>query len=247
MDTALWNELARWKAEYRWVDLSFELSPDTPHWHGFDPLGVKALYTFEGTGNVFQSFQYTIPGQYGTHTDFPRHFDPKGRFAHEFGVQDMAYPLAVIDKSAAVAADADYRLTKRDVLDWEAAYGRVPAGAFVAFRSDWSKRAAAAYDNSDADGNAHYPGWDLGALKYLLDERGAAAIGHETPDTDSAAGAADSGMICEDFVLKRGRLNVELMANLDQVPPVGAIVFVAFPNVKDGVGFNSRVFAVAPK
>jgi kynurenine formamidase len=46
---------------------------------------------------------------------------------------------------------------------------------------------------------------------------------------NSAAGAADSGMICEDFVLKRGRLNVELLANLDQVPPVGAIVFVAFP------------------
>ena len=28
---SLWNTLKQWKSDYNWVDLSFELSPDTPH------------------------------------------------------------------------------------------------------------------------------------------------------------------------------------------------------------------------
>ncbi|MDR3171718.1 MAG: cyclase family protein [Treponema sp.] len=247
MNMSLWETLAQWKSDYTWVDLSLELSPNTPHWYGFDPLAVKPLYTFENTENVFQAYQYTLSGQYGTHTDFPRHFDPQGRFAHEFGVKDMVYPLVVIDKSAAVAANPDYVLTKQDVLDWEKAHGPIPAASFVAFRSDWSKHRAEDYEHKDPQGNSHYPGWDLEALTYLIDQRNVAAVGHETPDTDSAVNAGAQGMICEDFVLKRGKLNIELMTSLDQVPPVGAIIFVTFPNVKDGVGFTSRVFAIAPR
>jgi kynurenine formamidase len=245
MAESLWAALERWKKECRWIDLSLELSADTPHWYGFDPLASKALYTFEGTDNGFQAFQYTLSGQYGTHTDFPRHFDPAGRYQHEYGVKDMAYKLVVIDKSAEVAKNADYCLSRQDVIDFETAYGPVPEGSFAAFRSDWHKRAAA--EAKDAAGVSHAPGWDIAALHYLIDERKVAAVGHETPDTDSAADAAAKGMVGEDFVLKRGKLNIELMAHLDEAPPTGAIIFVTFPNLKNGVGFNSRVFAIAPK
>ncbi|MDR2786087.1 MAG: cyclase family protein [Treponema sp.] len=243
----LWDMLAGLKSGYRWVDLTFQLSPRTPHWQGFEPLGIKPLYTFENTDGVFCVNQYTVSGQYGTHIDFPGHFDPKGRLMQEYGVQDMAYPLVVIDRSAAVKADPDYELTKEDVLEFEKTNGQIPAGSFVAFRSDWSKRGADEYENKDAGGNSHFPGWNLEALKYLVETRDVAVIGHETPDTDSAKSGNALGMICEDYVLKQGKLNVELLRGLDQVPPVGAIVFVTFPNVKDGVGFPSRVFAIAPK
>jgi kynurenine formamidase len=243
----LWQELARLKSEYKWVDLSLELSPETPHWHGFDNLAVKPLYTFENTDGVFLAYQYTLSGQYGTHTDFPGHFDPHGRLAHEYEVQELAYPLAVIDKSAAAAANPDYVLTKEDILEFEKVHGQIPAGSFVAFRSDWSKRPAAEYENKDAAGNSHYPGWDIEALKYLIDVRNIAAVGHETPDTDSALTGNAVGFIGEDYVLDQGKLNIELLKNLDQVPPVGAIIFVTFPKLKDGTGFTSRVFAIAPK
>jgi hypothetical protein len=32
----LWQELARRQSDYEWIDLSFEVSPETPHWYGFD-------------------------------------------------------------------------------------------------------------------------------------------------------------------------------------------------------------------
>jgi kynurenine formamidase len=252
----LWDQLSDLKSNYQWVDLSWELSPETPHWWGFDPLRVVEKYTFAQTlkdfgnnpHNSFAAFLYTLPGQYGTHVDFPAHFDPKGKTADKYGPGELAYQLVVLDKSAAVAKNPDYILTKQDVLDFEARYGAIPEGAFVAFRSDWSKRPLNDFEAKDANGDSHYPGWDINALEYLITVRKAAAIGHETPDTDAAiTGNSDVGMIGEDYILDRGKLNVELLKNLDKLPSTGAIVFVTFPILKDGVGFTSRVFAIAPK
>ena len=47
-------------------------------------------------------------------------------------------------------------------------HGQIPAGAFVAMRTDWSKRwpDTAKMENKDANGIAHYPGWSLAVLKY---------------------------------------------------------------------------------
>jgi kynurenine formamidase len=255
-DKPLWDTLARLKADYEWVDLSFEVSPQTPHWWGFDALSVQEKYTFEGTfkdfgeneNNSFLSYVYTLPGQYGTHTDFPKHFDPSGRAADSYVAKELAYPLVVIDKSGAVAANFDYILSKQDVLAFEAQHGAIPAGAFVVFRSDWSKRPRDDFEATDAEGNAHYPGWGIDAIKYLVNDRKVAGIGHETPDTDPAVvGNSDDGMIGENYVLDQGRLNVELLRNLDRLPPTGAIIFITFPIVKDGTGFTSRVFAITGK
>ncbi|MCL2293262.1 MAG: cyclase family protein, partial [Spirochaetes bacterium] len=229
----------------KWVDLTHELSTETPHWHGFEPLGIKKLFDFDVA--PMKVFEYTVPGQYGTHADVPAHFDPKGRFMEQIGVDEMAFPLCVIDKSAEAAKNSDYALTKEEVMEWEKKYGEIPAGAFVALRTDWSKRKASEYDNKDAEGQAHYPGWDLDCVKWLADVRDVGAIGHETPDPDPAACKEQIGFKAEDYILKADKLNVEVMNNLSEVPPVGAIVFVTFPKLKGGTGFPSRVFAICPK
>jgi kynurenine formamidase len=36
------------------------------------------------------------------------------------------------------------------------------------------------------------------------------------------------------------------MANLDQVPATGGLIVVAWPKVKDGLGFPARAFAILP-
>jgi kynurenine formamidase len=40
---------------------------------------------------------------------------------------------------------------------------------------------------------------------------------------------------------------IELLANLDQVPEAGALIIVSFPKPKDGSGFPARVFAICPQ
>jgi kynurenine formamidase len=55
--------------------------------------------------------------------------------------------------------------------------GRVPVHAFVAMRTDWSKKWPddAAMQNRDKAGVAHYPGWSMPVLKLLYEDRKIAA------------------------------------------------------------------------
>jgi len=90
------------------------------------------------------------------------------------------------DAHREAAADPDYILSLNRVRKREKDHGQIPSGAFVAMRTDWSKRwpDAAKMENKDAKGVADYPGWSLPALKYLYEEQKITASGHETTDTD---------------------------------------------------------------
>jgi kynurenine formamidase len=149
----------------------------------------------------------------------------------------MILSLVVIDVHAEAAQNPGYTLTVDRVKKWERDHGPIPAGAFVAMRTDWAKRwpDAKAMENKDAKGIAHYPGWSLPALKYLYEERKITASGHETTDTDPSIATT-----------KDDHYQIELLTNLDQVPEAGGIVFITFPKPKGGSGFPARVFAVVP-
>ena len=162
-------------------------------------------------------------------------------------VQEMVNPLVVIDKSAECAANADFILTIDDIKAWEAQYGKIPEGAFVAFRSDWYTKAD--LENKDENGQPHYPGWDKAAIQWLVEERNIAAIGHEPADTDPGFVTTKEGAYPypgEQYILEVDRIQIEVMRNLDQCPPVGAMIVTAFPKLKDGTGFSARCFAICP-
>ncbi len=242
----LWEQLKLWKEECEWIDLSHQLSPNTPHWDGFPSLTYETIFDFDTT--IFRVHKYEVVGQYGTHVDAPIHFVPEARTLDTFKPIDMAMPLCVIDKSEDAAKDADYTISIQDILDWEAVNGKIPEGAFVAFMTNWSKKPnQEAMENKDSEGNKHYPGWALDTLEFLIHERNIGAIGHETADTDSALGAATIGYVCETYILKNDRFQIELLKNLDLCPATGSVIFCTFPNVKDGAGFTARCFAVCPK
>jgi len=135
-----------------------------------------------------------------------------------------------------------------DVHAWESRHGLVPAGAFVALRTGWGSRwpDQAAMQNKDAAGVAHYPGWSLEVLKYLYEERGVTASGHETTDTDPGLAVSRDDYSLETYILSRNHYQIELLANLDAVPEAGALVVAAFPKPLGGSGFPARVFAILP-
>ena len=49
-----------------------------------------------------------------------------------------------------------------------------------------------------------------------------------------------------DYILKNNHYQIEVMANLDQVPERGAVIVVTWPKVKNGLGFPARAFAILP-
>src|SRR6266511_3228280 len=86
-----------------------------------------------------QAVDYVV-GTRGSHVDAPAHFVPGLRTVDQIDVREMILPLVVLDVHTQVTANPDYTVTLEDVRDWEARNGLIPAGAFVALRTDWSCR-----------------------------------------------------------------------------------------------------------
>jgi kynurenine formamidase len=216
----------------RFVDLTHAFAPGIPHWKGFGDERVKTLFTYDTSGFLVQEFSHV--GQWGTHVDPPAHFIKGLRTVDQIRPDEMFLRLVVIDVHDKVAKNPDYVLTLDDIKAWERQHGAIPAGAFVAMRTDWSNRwpDEASMQNVDAHGVAHYPGWSQAVLTYLYEVRKITASGHETTDTDPG--------------LAVSRDDYELLANLDQVPEAGALVLVSFPKPLAGSGFPARVIAIVP-
>ncbi|MFG2576916.1 cyclase family protein [Streptomyces sp. NPDC048481] len=229
------------------TDLTHAFHPGQPHFPAFPDEQRETPFDM-ARGDGFTVHRHTIVGQWGTHVDPPVHFVAGARTLDEIPVDEMILPLVVLDIAERVAVDPDAAPALEDVAAWEDRNGRIPSGAFVALRTGWSRRwpDPAAMANRDEAGVSHCPGWSAEVLRYLFEEAGVTAIGHEQTDTDpgSATSAGDFGL--EDYVLRRDRWQIELMANLDKVPEAGALIVATWPKPQGGSGFPARVFALHP-
>ena len=239
-------------AEKKYVDLTHAFEPGIPRWSGFPDEIRKTIYWYDKRANTmgsgFFAEVFTHVGQWGTHVDPPAHFSKGSRTVDQIDLKEMILPFVVLDVHEEAAKNPDYTLTVERLRKWEIDHGQIPVGAFVAMRTDWSKRwpDAAKMANKDANGVAHYPGWSLPALKYLYEERKITASGHETTDTDPGIATTKDDYSLETYILSTNHYQIELLTNLDQVPESGAIVVATFPKPKGGSGFPARVFAILP-
>jgi kynurenine formamidase len=241
------NSLAEsWRviSSKQFVDLTHAFSPTTPVWQGFGPATFSPAvdpatgrsYTVEKDG--FRALQYKVVGQYGTHIDPPAHFDAHGKTLDELPVKEMILPLVVFDITPKLRSEPNHALTVEDILEWEKVHGRVPSGCFAALRTDMYKDWDA---NPERFKRQPFPAWSLEAIQFLYEQRGIVANGHESMDTDTTA-----GMKSETWLLRHGHWQIEVMANLDKVPTTGALIVVAWPKPKGGLGFPVRAFAIVP-
>ena len=248
----LWEDLKRLKG-YRWVELSHSMNNDSPYWAGIPAGSVelgKVVYDWGEPMLECQIQTFKFPGQFGTHIDFPAHFVKDAALSDSYGVENMMYPLCVIDITDKVAEDVHYAVTADDIRAYEAQYGPIPDGAFVALRTDWYKRwpDMNAFANLDENGGEHCPGWSMEALQYIYETRNAAANGHETLDTDASIEAEKAGdLACERYVLQSGKLQIEVLQNLDKVPAAGAVLVAAWLRLEGANGLPVRVWAICPE
>lgn len=229
-----------------WVDLTHTFGPESPHFHAFNSAEFKTLFTHD---DGFFAQQFTFPGQYGTHIDAPIHFVRGRRYLEDLELKELVLPLVVIDKSEEVKTNPDFTLSVADILEFEKEHGKIEPGTFVALRTDWSKRwpDVEAFNNKDENGNNHLPGWGLEALKFLFEERKIKAVGHETFDTDSSIDYQKNGkLLGEYYVLDQDTYQIELLTNLDKVPPKGAVIFNIVAKPEKASGFPVRSFAILP-
>src|SRR4249919_4190512 len=231
-------------ASKQFVDLTHSFGPDTPVWSGFgqakmtpaaDPKTHKP-YTIKE--DSFRATFYEMVGQCGTYVDPPAHFDEKGITMDEIPLKHMILPLIVLDNTPFQAKDENHAFSITDLQRWEKKNGRIPRGAFVALRTDMYKD----WDsNPERFKRTPFPAWAFETIKFLYEQRGVIATGHEAMDTDTT-----DKMDSETYILQHGHYQIEVMANLDKVPAKGALIFVTWPKVQKGLGFPARAFAILP-
>jgi kynurenine formamidase len=237
------------------VDLTQPLGPETPV-IGLPPIfasspgvTIEVISQYDAHGPAWYWNTLHLGEHTGTHFDAPVHWisgrDLPDNATDTIPVRQFIGPACVIDVSAEVAKNPDFLLTVDALLAWEATHGRIPAGAWVLLRTDWSKRQGAdAFLNVAADG-PHSPGFDKAVSLLLATKRNVLGVGVESVGTDAGqAGGFDPPFPNHTIMHGAGKFGLASLCNLDQLPPTGAIVIAAPLKIVNGSGSPLRVLAI---
>lgn len=236
---------------YRLIDLTHAYGSRTVYWPTSPTAFVLERLAYGPTagGYFYAANSFCTPEHGGTHLDAPIHFGEGRPAADQVPLERLIAPAVVIDVSAAASADRDYRLTPRDVAEFEGRHGRIAAGTMVLLRTGWSRHwpDAGAYLGDDTRGDASklsFPGYGVEAARLLVDERKAGAIGIDTASIDYGRSS--------DFMVHRiaaaGDVpGLENLTNLDALPPSGALVLALPMKIEGGSGGPLRAVALVPR
>jgi kynurenine formamidase len=156
-------------------------------------------------------------------------------------------PACVIDVSEQVARDPDFLLSPDHLAAWEEEHGRVPAGAWVLLRTDWSKRSGAEAFLNVAEDGPHSPGFHADTSALLANDRDVLGVGVETVGTDAGqAGGFEPPFPNHTTMHGAGKFGLASLCNLDLLPPTGAVLIAAPLKIVDGSGSPLRVLAITP-
>jgi len=238
------------------VDLTQTLSEDTPALVLPPEFGQcvgfsrKEVSRYDARGVAWYWNEFTVNEHTGTHFDAPIHWvtgkDLPNNAVDTIGPAQFIGPACVVDRTNACAANPDYLLTRADLEAWEAENGRIPEGAWLLFKTGWSRREGDAYTNRRADG-AHTPGPDVAAVQLIV-ERGVRGFGVETIGTDAGqAHLMDPMYPAHTLLHGAGRFGLQCLTNLDALPSKGATVIAAPLKIRQGSGSPLRVLALVPR
>jgi len=241
----------------RIVDLTQPLSPQTPllplpsQWNNTPAFKIWELSRYDERGpawywNGFETGEHT-----GTHFDAPVHWvsgkDLPDNTVDRIPPKKFVGPACVIDISAEVVGNPNYLLRPERVRQWEEQCGRIPAGAWVLLRTDWSKRKDPKDYINLRENGPHTPGLATECSAMLAQERDVVGLGVETVGTDAGQAASFDPPFSNHYLMHgSGKFGLAGLSNLDQLPPTGAIVIAAPLKIVGGSGSPLRVIAITP-
>jgi len=240
----LWSVYDKALKGAKYIDMTHVIGPDTPVWYGFGPSKFKPTvdpktgqpYAYEKDG--FAATRYELStDQLGTQLDPPAHWAPEYPSIDELPPTYAVRPLVVISIVPQLRKDPGYHLQVKDIQAFEKKHGRIPSGAVVFVRSDWSK----AWPDPALSTKTPFPGVSLAALKFLHLKRHILFHGHEPLDTDTTPTLEG-----ESWLMHHGYTQAEGVANLDKVKETGCLVAIGFPRFQGGTGGYARYVAICP-
>jgi kynurenine formamidase/selenocysteine lyase/cysteine desulfurase len=245
------------------VDCTAVLGPDTPILHlpedfasNTPKVEIHPISEYDSNGPFFAWNWLKLGEHSGTHFDAPHHWISGKDFADGFtdtlDVQRLIAPVNVIDCAQEAQDDPDFLLTSRHVKDWEEKHGKIGPGEWVVMRTDWDKRAHSEelFLNEDPDpfeDGSHSPGPTTECMDYLL-SRGIVGWGSQCIGTDAGmAGKMSPPYPAHNYLHRDNCFGLASLANIDRLPPKGAILIVTPLKIEHGTGSPLRVLALVSK
>ena len=236
------------------IDLTHTLDPDfpviilPPEYSQCARFRREEISAYDHRGPAWKWHNISMNEHTGTHFDAPAHWisgrDLPNNSVDAIAVENFVGPVVVIDCSKCAADNEDFELTIDHILEWEAEHGLIADNMWVLMRTDWSKKSGAEYLNMREDG-AHSPGPTPDAIQFLIKQRNIRGFGTETVGTDAGQGAHYSPPYPAHYYLHgANRYGLQCLANLDLLPPTGAVLIAAPLKIRDGTGSPLRVLAM---
>ena len=132
-----------------------------------------------------------------------------------------------------------------DLTAWEAEHGELADGTALLVRTGWSSRwnDRAAYLGTDLTGpeavpELHFPGIAPEAAQWLVDNRGVAAVGIDTPSIDYGQSSDYRSHV---ILYERNIVGFENLTNLERLPATGAGIVALPMKIEGGSGGPLRV------
>lgn len=234
------------------VDLTSPLSSETPILQLPEEFGQTARFELEEISayddrgpawywNNFRTGEHT-----GTHFDAPIHWATGSK-------EDVASVpparlvgrAAVLDVADRVADDPDFLVEVADLETFQSQHGPLPDGGWLLVRTGWDAHAHSqeAFLNADEEGS-HTPGLSAECARWLAEESSVIGLGVETVGTDAGqAPTFDPMFPCHSLMHGAGKYGLTQLANLDQLPPTGAVIVASPLKIVGGSGSPARVLA----
>ncbi len=211
---------------YQLIDLTHALDSTIPTWNsacGFNH-DVHMDYSDCTGEDTFRVMKVKMHAGIGTHMDAPSHCIAKGKCIDDFDVNDLILPCVVIDVVS--QCHEQYSLSAQDIADFESQFGPIVQNSCVMVKTGWSKfwNEPLRYHN-----NHVFPSISPEAVDLLL-ERKVSAIGIDTLSPDRP----QDGFKVHKAFLGAGKIIIENVANLDNMPPLGSFVMILPIKIKDG-------------
>ena len=181
----------------------------------------------------------------GTHANAPASFHAGGAAIDGYAADSLVVPAVVIDISARRRrAIPTIDSAVDEIAAWERRMGRSPPARRCWCDSGWGARWGdpSRFLNVGADGRMHFPGVSLAAAALLIAERAARRPRHR--HARHRRRRRRNVRASTRRVLDAPRLLLENLANLDQLPPVGATIVVGRLRLRGGTGSPATVLAL---
>lgn len=239
-------------ARDRLVDLSHAFNRRTIYW----PTATKFKLTKVADGQTeggwhYSANDFSAAEHGGTHLDSPIHFSARGDTADEVPLRKVVGPAVNIDVRAQARADRDHLISVADIQAFESSNGRIAPNTIVLLRTGWSSRwpDARRYLGTAQRGEAavptlHFPGLDVEAARFLVEERRIRAVGIDTASIDRG----QSTTFEAHRVLAAAQVPVfENLTNLNRLPAEGFHVVALPMKIDGGSGGPLRAMAIVER